>query len=115
MSKNELVGKPINLFPDKSSLGLMSEFNKYIVESMQKDIKKKYKEKAGEKELLALKIAKEKEVIDVKEFTLLYSYSKEAQKGFRGRVNNPLPTIQKSYGSKILYRKIDVEDWLSNK
>lgn len=72
------------------------------------------KEDTRQEKLLALKMAKEKDIIDVKDFELLYGYSKEAQKGFRSRANNPLPSIPKPFGSKIQYRKIDVEDWLSN-
>ncbi len=61
-----------------------------------------------------LELAKLKDTIDAKDFELLYGYSKEAQKGFRNRLNNPLPSIPKPFGSKIQYRKIDVEDWLNN-
>lgn len=58
-------------------------------------------------------VANAKKIIDVKEFELLYSYGKEAQKGFRGRINNALPFIQKSHGSKVQYLKADVEEWLN--
>jgi len=66
-------------------------------------------------ELKKIQLAKEKEIINVEEFELLYSYGKEAQKGFRSRIKNPLPRIPGPHGSKILYHKNEVEKWLSKK
>ncbi len=70
------------------------------------------KEDARQEKLLALKMAKEKEIIDVKEFELIYGYSKSAQKSFRSRLNDPLLYIQKGFRSKIMYKKSVVEEWL---
>lgn len=67
------------------------------------------------KKLLELKLLNEKEIISVKEFEILYEYSRSAQKGFRGRLNNPIPYIQKEFNSKILYNKEDVSKWLQGK
>jgi hypothetical protein len=78
------------------------------------DLEIEYLDKLQEKKLFDIKVAKEKDTINVKEFELLYGYSKESQKGYRGRIKNPLPYIQKSHGSMILYKKIDVEEWLKN-
>jgi len=62
-----------------------------------------------------MKIIQTKDIISVNEFETLYGYSSSAQKGFRSRLNNPIPFIQKSFGSKILYKKRDVDKWLESK
>ena len=53
-----------------------------------------------------------KEYLSVKDFTLVFGYSSSAQKGFRSRLNNSIPFIQKKLGSKILYKKDAVDEWL---
>ncbi len=89
---------------------------KYVLKlySLYGDLKIEYFENALNQQHMAINKAKLKDIITVEEFELLYDYSKEAQKGYRGRLNDPLPYMQKSFGSKILYEKIDVEDWISN-
>lgn len=73
-----------------------------------------YFDKIKEKKLLEIQTAKEKDIINVKEFELLYGYGKESQKGYRSRLHNQLPYIQKTHGSMILYSKVDIENWLKN-
>ena len=70
------------------------------------------KEDTRQEKLLALKMAKEKDIIDVKEFELIYGYSESSQKSFRSRLNDPLLHIQKGFRSKIMYKKSVVEEWL---
>ncbi len=112
--KNELRKKCINIFPNKSNIVPIMEMEKYLLKSVTENSKERNEKKLEEKELLAIKKAKLKDLISVKEFELLYGYSKEAQKGFRNRVNDTLPYKQKAFGCKIQYKKIDVEDWISN-
>ena len=83
--------------------------------SLYDDLKIEYFENALNQQKLAIEKAKLKDIIDVKEFELIYSYSESAQKGFRSRLNDPLPYIQKGHGSKIQYKKADVEAWLKHK
>ena len=85
-----------------------------VMLSLKNHSKDSTKEKEG-KELEKIKIAKEKEFITTKEFELLYSYGIESQKCLRGRIQNHIPFIQKSAGSKILYNKENVEKWLKSK
>ena len=73
------------------------------------------KEDAQQEKILALKMANLKKIIDVKEFELIYGLSAEAQKGFRGRLNDPIPYIQKKFRSKVQYIKCDVEEWFKDK
>ena len=55
-----------------------------------------------------------KKYINVKEFTLIYGYSKEWQKNRRGRIHNSLPYIQTVQGGKIIYKVKEVENWFEN-
>ena len=73
------------------------------------------KEDAHKEKLSALELAKSKEIIDVKEFKLLYGFSDSAQKGFRSRLNNPISFIQKNFKSKIMYNKSEVDKWFEGK
>ena len=90
---------------------------KYVLKlySLYDDLKIEYFENALNQQHIAIEKAKLKDIITVEEFELLYDYSKESQKGFRARLNDPLPYIQKSFGAKIQYRKPDVEAWLKRK
>lgn len=67
-----------------------------------------------EQKILDIKNIQQKELITVDEFILLFSYSKESQKGYRTRLHNPLPYIQKSHGSKIFYDLNEVKTWLKD-
>lgn len=86
------------------------------IESNQNENKEtSAKENAHKEKLLALELANLKEIIDVKEFELIYGFSKETQKGYRSRLNNPIPFIQKKDKSKIMYKKSEVIKWLGGK
>lgn len=74
-----------------------------------------YLEKMKDDKQNEIKIANEKELINQKEFTLLFGYSESAQKGFRRRLNNPIPFIQKGIGTKIFYNRKQVTEWLKQK
>jgi hypothetical protein len=74
-----------------------------------------YLEEVKNKNIEKIQIANQKDNISVNEFELLYGYSTTAQKGFRTRLNDPIPFIQKSFNSKILYKKDKVEKWLEGK
>jgi len=71
-----------------------------------------YYDELENKKIQELKLLKEKDFISVKEFELLYGYSSTAQKGFRGRLRNPIPFIQKGLGSKVTYETKEVLKWL---
>jgi len=58
--------------------------------------------------------AQAKSIITVEEVELLYGYGKESQKGYRSRIKNPLPYLQKGHGAKIQYNKKVVEAWLES-
>lgn len=68
-------------------------------------------EKLRADKLLKLKMAKEKDIIDVEDFELLFGLSKETQKQYRSRIKNPIPTISGGKGKKVLYDKKAVEKW----
>ena len=71
-----------------------------------------YYEQLEKKEIYNLNIIKEKDFISIKEFTIVYGYSSTSQKGFRGRLRNPIPYIQKGLGTKVIYDNKDVLKWL---
>ena len=64
--------------------------------------------------LIKIQEAKEKDIINVKEFELLYQYNATSQAGLRGRLHDPLPKIQLGYGAKIQYKKVEIEHWIDN-
>lgn len=61
-----------------------------------------------------IKAIQAKRYINVKEFTLIYGYSKEWQVNRRGRLYNSLPYIQTARGGKITYDVEDIETWFKN-
>jgi len=67
------------------------------------------------KKVQEMKIIQTKDIVSVNEFETLYGYSSSSQKGFRSRLNDPIPFIQKKLGSKILYKKSEVDKWLKGK
>ncbi len=83
--------------------------------SLYDDLKIEYFENALNQQRLAIEKAKLKEFITTEEFELLFNYSAGAQKGFRSRLNNPIPFIQKGSKSKILYRTSETLKWLKGK
>ncbi len=60
-------------------------------------------------------IAEIKSIIDVYEFELLFGYGPSTQKGFRSRLNDSIPYIQKNFRCKIMYDKSKVIKWLEGK
>ncbi len=74
-----------------------------------------YYEELENSKITEIKVLKEKELITVSEFEQLFNYSPSAQKGFRSQLNNPIPYIQKKFGSKIFYKVKEVEEWLNTK
>ena len=77
---------------------------------LSKDVN--FKKDVHQNKLERLELAKLKDTIDVKEFELLYGYSKETQKGFRSRLIDSIPFEQKGFKSKIRYKKSEVDKWL---
>lgn len=58
---------------------------------------------------------KHKEIINVKEFSEKYGYSKTKQQSLRERIsNNPLPYRQEGLGTKITYKISEIEKWFDN-
>lgn len=73
-----------------------------------------YLENIKDRNIQKIREANEKKNISVIEFELVYGYSSTAQKGFRSRLNDPIPFIQKEFNSKISYKKSDVDKWLGD-
>ena len=55
-----------------------------------------------------------KKYITTKEMEEIYNVSVSSQKDYRGRLNDPLPFIQKVFRGKITYTVEDIEKWLKN-
>ncbi len=71
-----------------------------------------YYDKLEKNKLRELKLTQAKDNISVKEFQVIFGYSKSAQAGFRGRLRNPIPFMQKKTGAKIIYNREKVAKWL---
>ncbi len=74
-----------------------------------------YYDELEQAKLLEMKVIQSKEIISVNDFEILFGYSSSAQKGFRTRLNNPIPFIQKEFRSKIMYKRKEVDKWLNKK
>jgi len=103
----EVLG--LSMKTDNSEL---SKENK--IELMMLEMNEKIEQLSNNKKLSSedIKVINEKEYINVKEFEILFNRGKEAQKKYRGRVNNPLPTFSKGgKGVDTIYIRVDAEKW----
>jgi hypothetical protein len=73
-----------------------------------------YLETLKSKKAQEIEIINEKPFLTVSEFEIIFGYSPTQQKGFRQRINDPIPFTQKALGHKILYSRKKVEIWLEN-
>jgi len=53
------------------------------------------------------------EMLNVKELAQIYNIKEGQQKQLRGRLFNPLPFHQEKPGSKITYKREEIEEWVS--
>ncbi len=87
---------------------------KQVKDMLDNMIDKKVEQRLNS-DIYTIEKANSKKLISVKEFKELYGYSESAQKGFRSRLNNPIPFIQQGLACKILYNKEDIDEWLEGK
>lgn len=67
-----------------------------------------------DKQAALARLIREKEIISVKEFEILYNMSIKTQQERRKRFNNPLPCVQAKAGGKVTYRVDIVDKWFEN-
>ena len=95
---------------NKMTIKIEKQVNDMLNNMIDKKVKHKLKS-----DITTIQKANSKKLISVKELKELYGYSESAQKGFRSRLNNPIPFIQQGIGTKILYNKDEVNKWLAGK
>jgi len=71
------------------------------------------------KKVSNIELIQHKKILTVKDVELLYSFSKDTQKSFRGRIHNSLPYIKEltkslSANTRIYYKKSKIEEWVDN-
>jgi hypothetical protein len=120
-------GLKLDLFytEEKSGEQIWQEQRKrFFAERDLEELQKEFKAVKTEEDLIKLKMALEKDVIDEYEFELIHSYGKDWQRRHRNRQRNPLPVrnLSKIDGSnvgkknvrskKIFYNRLEVAQWV---